>query len=256
MTAEEAAMIMMCGGGGSGGSIEPLTVTENGIYIASGDVDGYSPIKVAIGAEDNADYSGISGNTLGEYVCNLCEAHTPFITGTMFDNYKFKAWDLPPNEAGGMINCVQDATQDNDYIYYALRRYKSVMVGMYKENTLLYIYENTGIPTELTSFRQAIETGTIELYATERYTRKSETPVATVYWQGTGYCWVELGYRYTDKLDVYPLSQSKTSTYIRGGVGYLGQSLGNWHYTRFTDDEVVTQAAQLEEDIATYTASM
>lgn len=35
-------------GGGGGGTIESLTVTQNGIYTASGGVDGYSPVTVEV----------------------------------------------------------------------------------------------------------------------------------------------------------------------------------------------------------------
>lgn len=46
MTAEEAAYIMMNGGGKA--VIEALQVSKNGVYNATGNVDGYSPVTVAV----------------------------------------------------------------------------------------------------------------------------------------------------------------------------------------------------------------
>lgn len=40
--------IVAGGGGGGGGTIESLKVTQNGIYTASGGVDGYSPVTVEV----------------------------------------------------------------------------------------------------------------------------------------------------------------------------------------------------------------
>lgn len=41
-------------GGGGGGTIEPLSVTQNGTYTASGGVDGYSPVTVNVQGGDDS----------------------------------------------------------------------------------------------------------------------------------------------------------------------------------------------------------
>lgn len=61
---------VMMGGSGGGGNIQPLSVTQNGTYTASGSVDGYSPVTVNVsggGGEENyfIPKSAIIINTVG-----------------------------------------------------------------------------------------------------------------------------------------------------------------------------------------------
>lgn len=43
-------------GGGGGGTIEPITITANGTYAATEEVDGYAPITVSVNLPDAEDY--------------------------------------------------------------------------------------------------------------------------------------------------------------------------------------------------------
>ena len=61
MTFSEAAMIMMSGGNSN---IQPLSITANGSYEASGDVDGYNPVIVNV--DDRYDEGYADGEADGE----------------------------------------------------------------------------------------------------------------------------------------------------------------------------------------------
>lgn len=50
------------GGGSSGGdaNIKSLSVTENGTYVASSGVDGYSPVRVNVSIPEYNDAEGVN----------------------------------------------------------------------------------------------------------------------------------------------------------------------------------------------------
>lgn len=88
------------GGGESAGVIEPITITENGIYVAKNGVDGYSPITV--------DVEVSVGDMTEDELTLKGECNYRFYGG---------GWDWFINKYGSNIKCDESGIRDAGYMF-------------------------------------------------------------------------------------------------------------------------------------------
>lgn len=112
ISALEEAVAGKAAGGGTVDppNIQPLSVTSNGTYTASGDVDGYSPIVV------NVPSSGDSGGAIETCELRICLENAP----NAYINYIWFA-----REIDGILN----TTMVSDKIYDGINIFLLVAVG-------------------------------------------------------------------------------------------------------------------------------
>ncbi len=136
---------VMMGGSGGGGNIQPLSVTQNGTYIASGSVDGYSPVTVSVrGGGGEGQYFILQGaaiiNSVGVSISsNNFEADRVNIEGTEYSSgYE------------GMNVCIFNLVQGHTYTLSF--KFQSTDAGFFAgEYTLGYKVSGTSVSSYPTS---------------------------------------------------------------------------------------------------------